>query len=115
VPGAEDATNAVAYFDIRENDKLEEAQLATWIRQAGALHCRARDEMMDDRLRGFRPGLAAEKRSGFGGGVGCSSRAPANKDSGELGRAGLSIGRRVASAAAEGEARSGLRRGVVMV
>jgi hypothetical protein len=37
VPPGESKHKEVRYFDIRENDQLDEAQMATWIRQAAAL------------------------------------------------------------------------------
>jgi hypothetical protein len=37
VPPGESAHKEVRYLDIREDDRLDEAQLAAWIRQAAAL------------------------------------------------------------------------------
>jgi hypothetical protein len=37
VPPGESKHKEVRYFDIHEDDQLDEAQLATWIRQAAAL------------------------------------------------------------------------------
>jgi hypothetical protein len=37
VPSGESKHKEVRYLDIRENDQLDEAQMATWIRQAAAL------------------------------------------------------------------------------
>jgi hypothetical protein len=37
VPPGESRHKEVRYFDIREDDQLDEAQMATWIRQAAAL------------------------------------------------------------------------------
>ena len=37
VPPGESKHNEVRYLDIREDDQLDEAQMATWIRQAAAL------------------------------------------------------------------------------
>ena len=37
VPPGESKHKEVRYVDIRENDQVDEAQMATWIRQAAAL------------------------------------------------------------------------------
>jgi hypothetical protein len=37
VPPGESKHQEVRYFDIHEDDPLDEAQFATWIRQAAAL------------------------------------------------------------------------------
>ena len=37
VPPGESKHKEVRYFDIRKDDELDEAQMATWIRQAAAL------------------------------------------------------------------------------
>ena len=37
VPPGESKHKEVRYFDIRKDDRLDEAQMATWIRQAAAL------------------------------------------------------------------------------
>jgi hypothetical protein len=37
VPPGASKTQDTRYFDIREDDKFDEAQLATWVKQAAAL------------------------------------------------------------------------------